>query len=385
MRIGFYAGKIQNEAIGGGSTFQFNIIQGLLNANSDHEFYIYYKNEKNIFKNKDNVKFINLKYEFKEKVRLELTLKSKREKNTLLNATVKRDKVDLVYFITAEYQQVDVPYIYTIWDLAHKSAGFFPEVSLGGVFESRDKFYSEITPKASYIVVGNNEGKRQLCQYYNVEESTVKIIPMITPSTIFSVKEDDSILKRHNLEKDKYVFYPAQFWAHKNHIRLVKMMKKLKEQNRDLKVVFTGSDFGNEVYIKQKVEEWGLENEVLFLGFVSREELISLYKNALALVYASFFGPDNIPPLEAMALRCPVLASGIVGMREQLKDCALFFDPLNENDIIRQLDALKNEELKNKLIQNGEILAKNCSVENYINKMMNLIEEYSLIRECWGA
>lgn len=385
MRIGFFAGTIQKETIGGGSTFQLNIIKGLLNANSSHEFYIYYKSNKNIFEDIGNIKFVNLKFEYKEKIRRELTLKCKRQKNTILNALVKRDRIDLVYFITPEYLHVNIPFIYTVWDLAHKSAGFFPEVTLDDIFNSREEFYSKITPKVTYIVIGNNEGKRQLCQYYNLDESIVKTIPMMTPFDIYSGKEDDSILKRYNLEKNKYVFYPAQFWAHKNHIRLVKMMKKLKEQGKDLKVVFSGSDFGNEPYIKQKVDEWDLKNNVLFLGFISRAELVSLYKNALALVYASFFGPDNIPPLEAMALKCPVLASDIAGMKEQLKDCALFFNPLCEDDIIHKLDELKNDTLKNKLIQNGEVLAKNCSVENYIDKMMNLFDEYSSIRECWGT
>jgi glycosyltransferase involved in cell wall biosynthesis len=85
-----------------------------------------------------------------------------------------------------------------------------------------------------------------------------------------------------------------------------------------------------------------------------------------------------------MALKCPVITSGIAGMKEQLGDCALFFDPKDENSLIEQLENLKDENLRDELIQKGEILAKSCCVENYISKMMKIIDDFVPIRECWS-
>ena len=51
--------------------------------------------------------------------------------------------------------------------------------------------------------------------------------------------------------------------------------------------------------------------------------MISFYKYAVALVMPTFFGPTNIPPLEAFALGCPVITSNIYGIPEQVGDAAL--------------------------------------------------------------
>jgi len=386
MRVGFYVGEIQDEKNGGGHTFQVSLIEGLIMAKCEHEFYVYYRCNKNLFKTSENVKFINMNFEYIPKIEKKLFRRKKRRHESDLNTLILRDKIELVYHITPSAPQVEVPYVFTVWDLAHKEMTFFPEVSNAGwTFEEREKNYISMIPKSSYTVIGNNEGKRQVCQYYNMNEDRVKIIPMPTPNDVSSTQPDTSVLEKYKLEKNKYLFYPAQFWPHKNHIRLVKAIKKLKEQNYDFKMVFTGSDFGNEKYIKQIVKDFGLKEDVLFLGFVTREEIIALYKNAFALVYASLLGPDNIPPLEAMALKCPVISSGITGMREQLNDCALFFDPLDENDLIDKLKLLENEELKQKLISKGEVLSKSCCVDNYVNKMIEIIDEFAPIRECWSS
>ena len=60
---------------------------------------------------------------------------------------------------------------------------------------------------------------------------------------------------------------------------------------------------------------------------MKRPELIALYRHALALTFVSYFGPDNLPPLEAFALGCPVITSAIEGVDEQLGNAALYVNP----------------------------------------------------------
>lgn len=384
MRVGFFVGKIQNEKIGGGHTFQMSIIEGLMNVESEHEFYFYYHSQNNLFEDTKNVKFINMKFECTTIVKKKLFYKKKKIIESHLDKLTLRDNIELVYFISPMFQEVETPFIFTVWDLAYRSSGHFPEVIINNEFANRESHYSRIIPRASFNVIGNNEGKRQICKYFNIENERVKTISMPTPNYVYNLNPDDSILRKHNLESKKFLFYPAQFWPHKNHIRLVKAMKKLKEQGSDFKLVFTGSDVGNEKYIKQKVKEYNLENDVLFLGFVTKQEIIALYQNAFALTYASYFGPDNIPPLESMALKCPVIASDIVGFREQLGDCALFFDSKDENDLVKKIKQLNDKKLVDDLVKKGEILAKDCSVENYISKMIEIIDDFAPIRECWS-
>ena len=72
----------------------------------------------------------------------------------------------------------------------------------------------------------------------------------------------------------------------------------------------------------------------LHVAFRHRQaDMASLYRHARGLVMPTFFGPTNIPPLEAFAVGCPVAVSSVYGMPEQLGDAALYFDPTSVYEI----------------------------------------------------
>ena len=157
------------------------------------------------------------------------------------------------------------------------------------------------------------------------------MLPHPTPS--FALDESAATsndLAKYNLPPN-YVFYPAQFWTHKNHAAIVEAVAHLKRtDNLRFPVVFTGSDQGNERAVRELVEKMQMQDQVFFLGHVSRETLKALYQNALALCYVSFFGPENMPPLEAFGLGCPVIAADVPGASEQLGDAAIRVNPSDE-------------------------------------------------------
>ena len=90
----------------------------------------------------------------------------------------------------------------------------------------------------------------------------------------------------------------------------------------DYELVLVGDDKGQAGHVASLVREMGLSDSVHQLGFVETEELVALYRGAHSLLYLSF-GPENLPPLEAYALGCPVVASDVPGAREQLGEAAL--------------------------------------------------------------
>ena len=102
-------------------------------------------------------------------------------------------------------------------------------------------------------------------------------------------------------------------------------------------MVFCGVDKGNKKYLQTEARELDLENEVLFLDFVEHSDLAALYKNAYALIYPSLAGVDSMSALEAMYFSCPVLISNHIGYEKQLRSAALFFNPLDENEIVDKI------------------------------------------------
>lgn len=84
----------------------------------------------------------------------------------------------------------------------------------------------------------------------------------------------------------------------------------------------------------------GLGQHFILPGYLPVEELAWCYRHARALVMPTFFGPTNIPPLEAMALGCPMAVSGIYGMPEQCGNAALYFKSDDSADMAHVLHRL---------------------------------------------
>ena len=150
-------------------------------------------------------------------------------------------------------------------------------------------------------------------------------------------------------------------------------------------LVFVGSDKGNQEYIKKLVAELQLSTQVHFLGFVPQSDLVSLYQHAFALVFTTFFGPDNLPPLEAFALGCPVIASNVAGAQEQLGDAALLVDPKDEKQIALAIKSLRDRpELRSTLVQRGLERASRWTGQDYIKGVFSILDELERVRRCWN-
>ena len=134
-----------------------------------------------------------------------------------------------------------------------------------------------------------------------------------------------------------YLLYPAQFWSHKNHATLLRALALLPEYT----LACVGSDKGYLDHVRGLARELGVLDRVRFLGFVETDELVALYRGAHALVYLSFFGPENLPPLEAFALGCPVVQADVAGAREQLGDAALLVPPTDPRAVADGRPALR--------------------------------------------
>lgn len=387
MKIGVFFGDFSSNT-GGGFTFEHDIFKTLLKTKSEHEFIILYQGNVSI-NEESRVKFVpvmkNLDFFYKNPFFQKIIRKF--FYNFLLNKVIKDNGIELIWFLIPVYARVNIPYIYTVWDLAHRTYSCFPEVSVSGwKWEKREKLYSFAIPRASYVITGTEAGKDEVARYYGIPEERIKVIPFATPSYVFNRRQDrDDVLAKYNISH-KYLFYPAQFWPHKNHIAILQALKILKEKySLDFSAVFAGSDKGNMKYTRDRANELGLTDKVVFTGFISRDDLVGLYKKAFALVYPTYFGPDNIPPLEAFALGCPVIASNVSGAVEQLGDAALLINPGIPEEIADSVNKLNNDQdLRDLLIQKGLKRSTRFTSVDYIKSIHNIIDDFEAIRSCWS-
>jgi glycosyltransferase involved in cell wall biosynthesis len=114
-----------------------------------------------------------------------------------------------------------------------------------------------------------------------------------------------------------FVLYPARGWPHKNHSRLLRAMDLVRRSRPDLQLVLTGGG----------LEGLGaLPDWVQVRGFVSRSELLALYRSASCLAFPSLYEGFGLPPLEAMSSGCPVTVATSGSLPEVCGDAALYFD-----------------------------------------------------------
>lgn len=239
--------------------------------------------------------------------------------------------------------QVDENAVASIHDLMHRYEPQFPEAAGWLRSKARDHRFNSLVRHAKGILVDSELGRTHVVQSYAADPEKIYPLAYIPPRHFLLQQEAGNTKPRYALPA-KYLFYPAQFWEHKNHKRLLAAAALLKAKSTDLHLVFAGSKRRLYEDIRAHAEALGLDEHVTFLGYVPDADMPGLYRGARALVMPTFFGPTNIPPLEAMTCDCPVAVSGIYAMRDQLGDAAVYFDPRSESDIAAAIDRLWNDD-----------------------------------------
>lgn len=228
-----------------------------------------------------------------------------------------------------------------IHDLMHRHERHFPEVSRRGLFHRRERHYRNICAAAATILVDSAIGKSHVMEAYGVDAGRIQVLPYVAPPYMRDAEPRD-FDRRYPLP-DSFVFYPAQFWKHKNHVRLLQALSVALVSAPDLHLVLAGSGKNANADVMHAIEALHLQDRVKLVGYVPDEDMPGFYRRALGLVMPTFFGPTNIPPLEAMAVGCPVAVSNIYAMPEQVGDAALLFDPSSVDEIAQAIVRLATD------------------------------------------
>jgi glycosyltransferase involved in cell wall biosynthesis len=259
-------------------------------------------------------------------------------------------------------RQMRVPYIVVIHDLMHKYNTAERHRWKEKVF--RDFVYKQGAQHSILTVVSSEWSKRDLHRFYGIPLDKIRVVPEFVPPYVreyrgLTAPEIDLILKRFKLP-ERYVFYPAQFWRHKNHINLVKALYRIKREYRaEVPAVFVGAPKEAFREVMSLIDRLGLTGQITYLGYVSDKEIVALYKRAVALVMPSWFNVSSIPVVEALALGTCCLCADVAPLPEQVGDAGLLFDPYDEKDIAEKVWRIwKDDNLRHDLLAKGTALVE---------------------------
>jgi hypothetical protein len=148
-----------------------------------------------------------------------------------LERAARAQGVDTIWFVGGTvFDTPGIPYIATVWDVQHRTHPWFPEVSHRSQWDYREALHARFLKRATYAITGTRTGADQLGWYYQVPPERIRILPHPTPLQVATVPTGNGSLIA-TLKQKTFVFYPAQFWPHKNHANLLLALKILVDRD----------------------------------------------------------------------------------------------------------------------------------------------------------
>jgi len=288
---------------------------------------------------------------------------------------IQNENCDLWFFPAQDHWSYMTPVsaVTTIHDLMHRYEPQFPEVSRWGRYFLREYRFSNICQYANVVLVDSHVGGKHVTASYGLTPDRLFSLPYLPPRYIYNFETPEDFDAKYKLPS-RFLFYPAQFWLHKNHDRLLRAVANVKRTCPDIFLVLTGSKRYEYQTLTRRVAEYDLRNHVMFTGYVPDVYLPEFYRRARALVMPTFFGPTNIPPLEAFVLGCPVAVSNVYGMSEQVGDAALLFQPDSVQDIFDVIVKLwTDDQLCKDLINQGNKRAERWGQSQFNTLLGDLV------------
>ena len=184
------------------------------------------------------------------------------------------------------------------------------------------------------LMLSSEDAKRDFISLFPASKAKVYVQHFTVTHPDISNVDKERVLFKYGIDRP-YYYSPNQYWAHKNHMVVIKAVEQLvKDVGKDILVLFSGKEWDdrNPEYvrnIKQYVSDRGLCNYIKFLGFIERKEQLLIMKEAIAVIQPSLFEGWSTVIEDAKALNKYVIASRIPVNQEQLNMNCCFFDPIS--------------------------------------------------------
>jgi|SRR5579871_2324871 len=269
----------------------------------------------------------------------------------------------LVHFPTQRAYITDCPSLYHPHDLQHIH---MPEMFDAMTLRWRQHNYRAFCAQANAVAVESEWTRNDVIANLNVPAERVIVIPFPPPIVLNDLTiPPDTMASAVAQLPPRFIFYPAQTWPHKNHLRLIDALAILKDRfGLIVPLVATGHQNAFYRKIGARVDEVGLADQIRFLGYVDDTRLAALYRAAVAVVVPTKFESLSLPIWEAFAAGTPVACSRVTSLPDQLAGAGLLFDPDDPQDMALAIMKLwQDDRLRQDLVAKGAARLRQFSWE----------------------
>ncbi|UCH42709.1 MAG: glycosyltransferase family 4 protein [Dehalococcoidales bacterium] len=239
------------------------------------------------------------------------------------------------------------PFIVTVHDMIRFCFGFDQETVTEKLMLKLDM---RCIRRASHIITVSQRTKKDLIEHLRIPEAKISVIHNGI---------DHSVLRPgavRAMEKP-YILYVGSERPRKNLTRLVEAFALLKKEFPGLKLVKVGEPGRSREYrrsLMMKLDSLGITGDVIFTDHASEQELAAYYSSAVLLAYPSLYEGFGLPPLEAMACGCPVVASKVASLPEVVGDAGILIDPYDVDELARAMrEVITDDRLREDMVARG--------------------------------
>jgi glycosyltransferase involved in cell wall biosynthesis len=216
--------------------------------------------------------------------------------------------------------------------------------------------------RARRIIAVTEATRADLLHFYRIPAERIHVVHHGADPALLDLRRD---------RVERFVLCVSTLHPHKNIERLIRAHAR---EKRDFKLVLAGMRGFHAETIERLIDQLGVRDQVTLTGWISRANLYDLYDRALACVYPSTFEGFGMPALEALAAGAPLLCSDIPPLREVAAECALFFNPLDEDALAQGLTRIVSDEpLRANLTRKGRERARTFTWERTARETLKVL------------
>lgn len=358
MRIGIDAHAVGSR-LGGNETYIVGLLDALGQVESPHEFIGYFASDKAAKSWRKRYENLDIRV-FKSKSSLPRLLAE-------LPLRTAADRLDLLHVQYVAPPIRTVPVVATIHDICYEFSPQFFSRSESLQYRSSIRWTARHSRR---VITISENSKRDLVNTYGLPPADVDVSYLGVDFSRYRPFAEDAVvegvLDKHGIRKP-YVLAVGNLQPRKNLVRLIDAFVELKRGRRVLphSLVVVGKAAYRHHDIFGRVREHGLDEQVVFTGYVPDDHLPVLYQGASVFAYPSLYEGFGLPVVEAMACGAPVLTSNSSAIPEVTGGAAMLVDPENTRSITEGLlRILTNPSLAASLAEQGVQRAQGFTWEN---------------------
>ena len=340
------------------SSFVIELVKWIIAQNKNYEFIIYSNKNLEWFNFKNcSIKNVKIKNNsFKEQ--------------TTYNKILKKDNNALIIFFN-HYKPVFYKWEYytliaSLKDIYYNDfSNYFHKYFFLFLLEKNLK-------NSRKIICFDKNTSDELIEKFNIKEEKINLINWFFPNkeiltNIENLKIDIKI--KYDLKNPFYIYSWGE-WLEKNYEKLVSVFKKLKNEWIEIDLVLLWKNITKNIPLRKLILENNMQKNIHFVSIIKQNEKILFYKNALWVIFPSFYEPFPFRLTEPLYYKTPILASDLKNIKKVFNDKIKYFSPISVNSIY---ETVKNDILNPRKTTDYRQINIDFSKEKTIAQLLDII------------